>query len=100
MGVASTELTQEQDILVAATSNESAPLMMKELLDRMRKLETDLQEIRQPTTATSHSRERQKPPRAYGRRSIVVCWRCNRPGHIARDWYAYFAQGNERPHTN
>ena len=100
VGVASTELTQEQDISVAATSNESAPLMMKELLDCMRKLETDFQEIRQSTAATSHSRERQKPPRAYGRCSTVVCWKCNRPGHNARDCYAYFAQENERPRTN
>ena len=59
VGVAATEVNHEltQDVQVAATGNESTPGMIKELLDRMKKLETDLQEMR----LSSHSREKPKP---------------------------------------
>ena len=53
---------------------------------RMKKLETQLREVIQ----SNHGREKQhlshmcqsQPP-------TVVCLRCNRPGHIARDCYTY-----------
>ena len=96
--MAVTEVDHEpiRDMPIAATHNESG--MMKELLDRMKKLETELHELRQPS---SHSRDKQRPPRTYqNRRSNAVCWKCNRPGHLARECYTRLPQGNEYPRTN
>jgi len=87
--VASTDVVHETDqSLVANTSYDPTAQMMKELLDRMKKLEIELQEVKDPKT-------RQRP---YSRRAQVVCWRCNRPGHIARDCYTQLQQGNGQPH--
>ena len=84
-----------QDVPIVATGNEPTPRMMKELLDRMKKLETQLQEV------TNHSREKQQlSHRHQSRQPAVVCWRCNRPGHIARDCYTRLPQGNKQPRTN
>ena len=90
----------DRDVQTAAVHNDSTPGIMKELLDRMKKLKTELHEIRQPTV---QSRDKQRMPRAnQGRRSSTnaVCWRCNRPGHFARDCYTRLSQGNEYPLTN
>ena len=94
VGVAATEVDHEpiQGMQIAAT-HESG--MMKELLDRMKKLETELHEM------SSHGKDKRKPPRTYqNRRSNAVCWRCNRPGHFARECYTQLPQGNEYPRTN
>ena len=72
VGVAATEVDHEpiQGMQIAATHNKSG--MMKELLDRMKKLETELHEM------SSHGKDKRKPPHTYqNRRSNAVCWRCN-----------------------
>ena len=46
-----------QGMQIAATHNESG--MMKELLDHMKKLETELHEM------SSHGKDKRKPPRTY-----------------------------------
>ena len=97
--VASTEVANEttQEIPVAATGNDFTAGMMKEILDRMKKLESELQEVREP----SQSRNKQKSYYIRQNHKVpVVCWRCNRPGHIARDCYTCLPQGNEQPRTN
>ena len=90
----------DRDVQMATIHNDSTPGIMKELLDRIKKLETELHEIRQPTV---QGRDKQRTARAnQGRRSNtnVVCWRCNRPGHFARDCYTQLLQGNEYPRMN
>lgn len=99
IGVAGSEVNPEsmQSIPIAATGNEPTPGMMKELLDRMKKLETQLQGITQP----SHGGDKQQSSHIrQNRRPTITCWRCNRPGHIARDCYTRLPQGNEQPRTN
>ena len=72
---------------IAAVHNESTPGMIKELLDRMKRLRTELLKIRQPIL---QGRDNQRTSHAYQSiRSSTnsVCWPCNRPGHFAREWY-------------
>ena len=95
IGVAATD----KNISITTAYNESTPGMM-ELLDRMKKLETELHEIRQPN---AQGRDKQRMSRSYPSRrssSNTVCWRCNRPGHFAKECYTRLPQGNEYPRTN
>lgn len=97
LGVACADVdkqTVQQEVPVAAIGNDTAVGMMKELLDRMKKLETELEDVREP----NNHRSKQKRTRQSWR-PRVVCWRCNRPGHIARDCYTSLSQGNNQPHT-
>ena len=68
LGVASTELVSDaEQPLVAATSYDAAAGMMRELLDRMTKLEIELKEVKEPK-----GKQRPYPPR-QSQRAQVVC---------------------------
>ena len=94
LGVAGTKLVNETDqapVAAAATVQDSTAGMMRELLDRMTKLEIELKEVKDPK-----NKQRPVMPRQT-QRGHIICWRCSRPGHIARDCYTNLYQGNELP---
>ena len=93
------ECPMEQKTVIASTAtggSESTSSLMKQLLERMDKMEVELRQSKQAQASRRrvdpNSQSRGKPP--------VICWNYNRPGHIARNCRRYPSQGNSNPYTD
>ena len=91
--------TETKTVIASATTkgdSESTSHLMKQLLEQMDRMEVELRQSKQVQPSRrrmdSNSQSRRKPP--------VVCWNCNRPGHIARNCRLLPPQGNINPYTD
>ena len=101
LGTAATDVehpTEKPTVTAAATTSggsESTSGLMKQLLKRMDRMEVELRQSKQLQAPRRridpNSQSRVKPP--------VICWNCNRPGHIARNCLLHPSQGNAGPYT-
>ena len=93
------EGSTKTDTVTAASTKEdleSTSHLMKQLLERMGRMEVELHQSKQIQLSRrktdSNSQPQRKPP--------VVCWNCNRPGHIARNCRLQPPQGNANPYAD
>ena len=90
--------TKTDTVTAASTKEdqESTSHLMKQLLERMGRMEVELHQSKQIQSShrktDSNSQAQRKPP--------VVCWNCNRPGHIARNSRLQPPQGNANPYAD
>ena len=92
-------ITKTENVAAAATTKEdmeSTSHLMKQLLERMGRMELELHQSKQ----TQSPRRKTDLNSQSQRRSPVVCWNCNRPGHIARNCRLQPPQGNANPYTD
>ena len=86
-----THTTDEGAEAVGAVN--TATGLMKELLERMEKLETEVSAAKERTGPKPRGLQ-QRRQGGNGRRSDITCWSCGGPGHFARDCQK---TGNGRP---
>ena len=85
--------SREREETVASVAPDTTLTMMKQLLERMEKMEMKLSTMEEGKTFQSPQRRNQKESRPRGKRA-ATCWNCGRRGHISQDcWY----QGNDQP---
>ena len=87
------EVAGVEDTVAAAMPDEATGTVMKKLLERMERLETELSESRkerrdymQKRKPTSYPQQGNSGYRPGGRpRSVPTCWNCGQRGHVIRD---------------
>ena len=94
------EVRGKPEALAAALSEESTATMMKKLLDKMDRLETELTTTRKERqdfmTQKSKSAAFLPPNPRYGGRRVVTCRTCGRRGHVSRDcWNQPYQEGQQ-----
>ena len=105
LGIAGTDvksLTEQTSLTAAATATgtDSTTELMKQLLDRMDKMEVELRQSKQAQLTAEGRGSRKRVNPNYRRKPPVICWNCNQPGHVARNCRVYPPQGNANPYTD
>ena len=101
LGTAATDVehpTEKPTVTAAAVTSvgpESTSGLMKQLLERMDRMEVELRQSRQ-IQAPHRRMDPNNQPRV---KPQIICWNCNRPGHIARNCRLHPSQGNANPYT-
>ena len=87
--------TEKPTVTAAAVTSGGPSVLMKQLLERMDRMEVELHQSRQIQAPRRrmdpNNQPRVKPP--------IICWNCNWPGHIARNCHLHPSQGNTNPYT-